>query len=489
MTVFNKDTVNPLIHLNEHKDWLELLDICDGWMTEHSLKLLEEYLCSCAKSVLIEKDYHDKDYRDTYYNFYSKKHANYPTTCFRLNFFSNKISTQTMWNLSRYNEEFIGFSIIRPTRINTIGRTVFDPRKIGFVKGFIPLAKFEVHILGSRLCVEGFPYISQDTDLTICAHASCWMIFRYFSQKYQTYAEKLPFQITQLTEDRSLGRLVPSRGITIFQVSEIFANFGFYPLVYDRSFYSDPKLFDRLLYYYIESGLPVVAGMSGRKHAITIIGHYPVEKLDLNGKSSPINVADYVNGFVINDDNFLPYQSLPRLAGIRGPHTSQYNLAEIDSFVVPIYEKIYLPAEHVEALAMSYLRRDSKFDPTNYGLDLNDLVIRILLTSSRSYKYFRVENPIPNNLDRIYRQISMPKFIWLVEITTKALYRDRKVIGEIIFDATASHKDRLAFITIHFPNHLFYHQRDSSDPNAGAEFDLHDALPYAMYENNLKECK
>ena len=40
----------------------------------------------------------------------------------------------------------------------------------------------------------------------------------------------------------------------------------------------------------------------------------------------------------------------------------------------------------------------------------------------------------------------MPKFIWVCEISTIELYKENKIIGEIIFDATANALDRFAFL-------------------------------------------
>ena len=56
-------------------------DIFDAG-SEH--EKLYDYLKDDVKAVLVEKSYIDKDYRDTYSNFYSKKFANRPSTAYRL---------------------------------------------------------------------------------------------------------------------------------------------------------------------------------------------------------------------------------------------------------------------------------------------------------------------------------------------------------------------------------------------------------------------
>lgn len=475
-------------------------DLCQDFLTPWDWSQIYHYLHDVAQCVLIEKDYHDKDYRDTFSHFYSKKFALYSPRAIRLNFFNTRIAPRGLWDLTRYQEKYIGSMVIRPTRTNTIGRTLINPALLGFVHGFLAQTRYKNHLLGSPLAIDAFPYISQDTDVTVCAHAACWMIFRYFSERYVAYAEIHPYELTQLTHDLSLGRRVPSTGLTVFQVSEIFTRFGFFPLIYFRETYrNDPALFNRLLYYYVESGLPVVAGLRGKSHAITILGHSCPRSAAAIAGGNPINTYDLVDGFIVNDDNHLPYQVLWK-SGPTGlvPHESEFKIADIDTFVVPVYEKIYLAAEHIESYVFHILCPNNGFNTENFGFEPPDLVFRIFLTSSRSYKKYRKDHPIGNEVSRVYQQIPMPKFIWVCEMTTKVLYDDRtlgakkgQVLGEIIWDATASQQDPFGFIAIHFPRRFIVNDRDTSSlkPHRFVmDKRLHDSRPYDIYVNNLREC-
>ena len=234
MPISFKKSKHVLIQLESDNDWDGFYEVCDGYLNEHHFNLMRDYLKDNAKTIVIEKEYFDADYRDTYYNFFSRKFAEYPSKTIRVNFFNRKIAPRMIYELDRYQENYIGFSVIRPNRVSPIGRTVLDPKKIDCVDGHICTSEHTVHILGAELKAFGFPYMSQDTDVTICAHAACWMIFRYFSQRYSRYAETWPYEVTQLTTDVSMGRLVPSKGLTVSQVSEMFSHFGFYPETYNR---------------------------------------------------------------------------------------------------------------------------------------------------------------------------------------------------------------------------------------------------------------
>ena len=486
MPVFFKNDPYVLIQLEDSEDWQALYDCCSGYLTEFDCHKLKEYLGSVAKTVVLEKGYIDADYRDTYFNFFSRKFAKYPSDTIRANFFTAKIAARMIGKLDQYQDDYVGFTVLKPNRVSSIGRTIFDPSKLPFVDGHICLAKYPVHILGAELTATGFPYMGQDTDVTICAHAACWMIFRYFSQRYSRYAEKWPYEVTQLTGDVSTGRLVPSKGLTAHQITEMFSNFGFSPEIYIRDQY--PDLFDHLLYSYVESGLPVVVGLPG--HAITIIGHKSDFEQLPEGTVS--NSYDYLTGLLANDDNFMPYHAVRRGGSKPEGYFSNHQMGDINLFIVPLYEKIHLSAEHVfqlsDAILSSHLSGEGS---ASRFLKYGEIVTRIFLTSSKSFKKVCREKRLPLNLSDVYCSLHMPKFVWVCEISTPDLFQDKKVVGEIIFDATANPNDRFAFLAIHYPDLLVLNNRDALTDNpdrfTADRLDTDELEPYDCYINNLCE--
>ena len=489
MPVFFKKDQHVLIQLESDKDWLSFCDTCEGYITPRDFQLIHNYLKGTAKTVVIEKDYVDADYRDTYFNFFSRKFAQYPSKTIRANFFTDKITPRMLFKLDRYQDEYIGFIVLRPNRVLTIGRTILDPSKLPFVDGHICVSKYPVHILGAELIAKGFPYMSQDSDVTVCAHAACWMIFRYFSQRYSRYAEKWPYEVSQLTRDVSRGRLVPSKGLTVHQVTEMFSNFGFSPEIYFRSHHRD--LFDQLLYMYVESGLPVVAVLHSHEHAITIIGH--LSDYNTTALTTPTSSDAYLCGFIANDDNFLPYHAIRRNdSPPDNGYWSRFKVEEIDTFIVPLYEKIHLSAEHIVKLSEAILT-DVTFGLNVRSALLKDeaIVTRSFLTSSKSFKKMRRGDSVPFGIGDVYCEMAMPKFIWVCEISTPDLFKDHKIAGEILFDATANPYDRMAFLSIHYPDFLLLNNRNflTDDPrrfNFG-KLDTDQIVPYLCYVNNLCE--
>jgi hypothetical protein len=478
-----------LIQIETDEDWNNFYKNCEGYINVPAFHLIYYYLKDVTKTIVIEKEYIDADYRDTYFNFFSRKFAQYPRKTIRVNFFTDKIPPRMLFKLDQHQKDYIGFIVLRPNRVAPIGRTVLDPMKLPFVSGHICTSEYPVHILGAELVAKGFPYMSQDTDVTVCAHAACWMIFRYFSQRYSRYAEKWPYEVSQLTKDVSTGRLVPSKGLTAYQDTEMFSNFGFTPEIYIRQ--HQPQLFNHLLYMYVESGLPVVAALSKHSHAITIIGH--ISDYNITVSKTPASSDIYLSGLIANDDNFLPYHSIRKNdpKPVDG-YWSQYKIEEIDTFIVPLYEKIHLSAEHIIKLSEAILLNNILgLNARSTLLRYENIITRSFLTSSKSYKRMRRKDPIPFGISDVYCEMPMPKFIWICEISTPDMYKEGKIAGEILFDATSNPRDRMAFLSIHYPDFFLLNDRNflTDDPQRYrfGQLSTVDINPYSCYINNLCE--
>lgn len=494
MPVYHAEDRYSLVRIESEADWADLLLLAPH-LQPKELAQFQELLGHSCKSIILERDYVCKDYRDTYTHYYSKKFATYPDKCTRLLFFYEAIEPEQWWDVPSYAAAFIGYTVIRPTRITSIGRTILDPKYCRGARGYICRTRYRANLMGTELLIDGFPHISQDTDVTICAHAACWSCCRYFSERYPTYREIHPYQITQLNTDLSGGRLLPSRGLMMYNVAEMFSRYGFYPRIYDRAEYEnedDPTTagrFERLLYYYVESGLPVVVGIP--EHAVTAIGHTCDLSLGFDSPG-PVFTDHFLTGLVINDDNHMPYQTMlsEKHENLRSQweHVSEYDTLDIDTFVVPLYEKVYLSAENVEAKTLALLALQGSplgIAAKAPSLSIDDLVIRIFLTTSRAYKLERRISPLPHGLSQIYTQLPMPKFIWVSEIATRDTYAQGKIVGEILWDATASDKDQFAWLLIHYPEFFIANNRNSPVAGLMGETSLDPPEPYPLYSHNL----
>lgn len=226
-----------------------LKDVEEGLSPAKVAEELEVHLSDQVKCILVEYPYVDKDYRSTYYNFYAKKSMRYSAFCARLHFFREKIELSSTLQLKPTTSEtlqkaYLGFMVIRPTFLRTIGRTVMSPAAFNNFRGHIIQARYATHLLGERLEAEGFPFMKQHSDIAVCAHVACWSILRHFSERFPSYRELLTYDITRLGSPDSPGGLVPSKGLTYLHAATILAQAGAYPDVHAKAAYKDdPAMF------------------------------------------------------------------------------------------------------------------------------------------------------------------------------------------------------------------------------------------------------
>src|SRR5437016_4367208 len=192
------------IPINSTSDLAQLTNhVSSEYNPEPVSKKLAQGISKAVKAVLIEDNYIDKDYRSTYYNFYSKKGQRYRADCVRLHFFDETVSfDEETLKLScldnRLSDHYFGYMVLRPTGIATIGRTVLSPDVRSGASRFIITGDHKVHLLGYKLTVQGFPSMDQHVDISVCAHAACWSILRHYSERHSSYREYLIHDITMM---------------------------------------------------------------------------------------------------------------------------------------------------------------------------------------------------------------------------------------------------------------------------------------------------
>jgi hypothetical protein len=445
------------------------------YLSQSLMDKIKTVLSENIRAVLIEYPYVDKDYRSTFYAFYSKRHRSYDQFCFRIHLFDR---SPDMENLLIYRDAYMGSMVLRPTEIAPLGRTLIAPEAIGHFSGFVCEATFQNNIMGLPFSVQTFPHTMQDSDVTVCAHAVCWMITRYYSEKYTVYPERLTYDIAEAVQDVSFGRNIPSHGLTLGQVSQILASIGFFPEIFVKELYGkNPGFFYDILYSYIESGIPVVAAMRKKEHAIALVGHgktLPALNLVTDAIAGRfLHTRHLIDSLIAHDDNQLPFISLHASGGT-------YCIDDIDAFVVPLYEKMYLNAENVLQFYPYLVESPLLQIPEPF------LVARIYMTSSRSYKReIHTYSRMPGDMRKAQLELPMPKFIWLVELSTPDHYDNNLVDYRFIVDSTANQYESRSFLFIHDKHKMIINDRALTGKTYDCNFD-EILLPFEIYTNNLK---
>jgi hypothetical protein len=482
-------TLLPLVHFDGAHSWDDLWKLCAPFVENHGASMLRARLDGIVKAVAVERHYIDRDYRDTFSHYHSKRFSTPDSRVLRLHFFDRAVTREELLEEEVAQAPYCGYSVIRPTRPSCLGRTMLSPLKILGLKGcLLKTCREEITLQRTRLQVEAFPFISQDTDATVCAQSALWMLFRYFSTKYAHYREIRPFEITQLTKDYSVGRLFPTNGLYIWQMGEACRQAGFSPLIYTRGGF--PAEFEHLLYTYIESGVPVLAATEG--HVFVALGHFSdFTKLVPAQARTPSSFFN--RGFVINDDNCMPYQRLQMCgqAAAVSPADSIHCVDQLKSFIAPLPEKVFLAAEHHQKLV------DRLLNHPVFGIDANspslsgcELVTRSFLTSGRSFKRaLRLRGMGSRQVEELYAALPMPRFVWVAELSVVGKF-PHEILGEILWDATRNEHEIDGWIAVHYPEFLAIDAGSALNHlPAVKKTKLDIGSPYSPYATNLKWIK
>lgn len=174
-----------------------------------------------------------------------------------------------------------------------------------------------------------------------------------------------------------------------------------------------------------------------------------------------------------------------------GGGTSKFKFSDIDSFISPLAEKIFLTAENFEKVVLALLQ-DPKVGIPNLSpvLTTANLVLRMYLTTVKSFKKKIASRGMGHpEVERLYRQVPLPHFIWVCELSTPSDFAAGNILGEIIWDATRNVWETEGWLAIHYPEILLVDVGSVLNNTQNLfTFNLtKGSKAYPMYRSNLKE--
>lgn len=468
--IIKKEDYNKIMNFIPKKYW-----------DDNVIEELTNYIGDKCDRIAVENPYSEKDYLSTYYIHYAKKYKDISKNCYRIHFFNKA--------------QYFGFITLRPTCHRKIGRAYIHPTLLLDQKSYLMTAQYKVNILGSQVLIDSFPWMHQEPDVSSCAHVSLWSILRYFSNKNANYSDATMGDVVEQIQN-NYDRKIPSKGLRVEQISNLLIRYGFSTLI------RNPKRVSDEIYSYIESGLPligIVPTQNDDAHAICIIGH---GKIDGNVKKisddlyERIEFADsennnviiktdiilstkYINSIIVNDDNYFPFRTVYKeaacIVGKNKKYEPNYIVDSIQTFIIPLYEKMQITYNEVYNVVMNLL-----LSKTLKGLP-SPKILRFFITSSNSYKRSVKNRDICPELKKLLLTLNMPKFVWCIEISSKANYINGLTDGLIIVDATDSSEEDCPFILFHDNKMVKYYN--------GSRYiiDHFFIKPYEIYINNLEE--
>ncbi|PKP57063.1 MAG: hypothetical protein CVT89_05125 [Candidatus Altiarchaeales archaeon HGW-Altiarchaeales-2] len=437
-----------------------------------------------TKTFIIEENYIDGWWREENSIYYSKTLYN------ETNKFSTRVHLvkEILSGPEGVNEDnYIGYLILRPIPVlqSIISKIIVKPLKEAFMEDdekleiYTTKCKFEIHIGGKKIEFLGFPFYQQDTMVSSCAHADILMVAEYMHRKFNTNRPLIKDFFSDLLSYSYLshGRLIPSPGLSVDQISTILQKIGVqtkirFPFREDLQLYEiEDKLNDFLesINSYIESGLPTI--LTVKEHVIVIIGH----TLKADGEKDYIIYDD--SGAFLKEIKpgknpafyaVVPYKELKEYLKylIEEKHL-YYSVASVNVE----FERMYFPYE--EATKVANLIEKEIIEKELSGIKewIKIKKRRFLIADSNDFKIRCSEKG-----NTVFNYIPMPHYIWICELYLK----DKEIIFDILIDASAHQYDIHSWIAIWSKGTILFNSRYT---NGEAKNTYNINIPPFVYSN------
>jgi hypothetical protein len=424
-----------------------------------------------AATILVEKDYVDRDYLHDYAEYYDRCFRDYPRRTRRLHFFSLDFSLEDFEQAlisdseggiaPKLQESYLGFIVVKPLPQTIIGRTCLQTYSDDSGRRNFPcLRGYLVNLYGLELEVRTLAFQEQDQVVAACATSALWTCLQGTGKLFQ-HPIPAPVEITkwagdQIPENVVAGgaRSFPNNGLTVRQMAHAIRRVDLEPHVIRTG---DKYNLHSAVYAYLKGKIPPILSTQLVDHTgdnKTFRGAHSVAVTGFSLRDD----AEYVcppSGFrlraarldklYVHDDQVGPFcrmwwELLPipeRVSGeeqYSGLKTSWSDtLYHFPDFILlPLYHKIRIPFSliHDAMLVldsfMTALRRDA-------GIDAEPPEWDIFLTTVNDYKSSIRHEYTAFGTDFLKRSLyaRMPRFLWRVIVR-----RGENIQMDFLFDAT-----------------------------------------------------
>lgn len=490
-----------------------------------------------GKYAVLEQPYIDKDYSADYQTFYASAFRSYPRHTVRIHIFADNVGaslksvSQSEAQDKQLNSAYLGFIVVRPLQQGPIGRTVlkFPSAPHGHCIRPAARAKFPVHLLGKELLASGAPFIQQDHKIGACAQAAIWMADRAVHARHRVTRWHSTADITQLATtptDFQLALELPagSMGLNPIHMIRALKGMGHQPLSY---FFEDksaakkkpkdgakpdgivPPLPGEVIYRYLDSGLPVILGISikGMSHAVTAVG--TIESTTGICRKG-ISYDAFIRAFVVHDDQRGPYRYMP-LSKADIPHLPHDLLLKhggkvlvvndvVSHIFVPLPSKVLLRAENADIVAADFLERHisevgAKLveQASELGAKIaisrfyrlvkrKKLIRRTYLTSAARYRHHLAKSGLSDPVKAELTLRTLPHFVWVTELLDPTISKTaddvRLIVGHIVINATSTADPANDMIMAHYPHVVIHSDIDAADNGEQEALILPEDAPY-----------
>lgn len=418
-----------------------------------------------AKTIVVEKEYVDRDYLSDYIGYYATAFHQYKRFCARIHFFSSKFD-ETVYtayiqnagsNSGISDETYLGFMVIKPLAKTPIGRTCLKTYSDKASRMYGAVREYEVHLHGKTYHLQSLAYQQQDGVVAACATTALWSAFHGTSHLFKNRTPT-PIEITRIACNGMPrdNRNLPSDGLTLEEMAHAIQEVGLEPEMFSvQSSDLSLPLFQLIVEAYTTFGIPIILGgvLYNRTtkeflgfHAVCVTGY---NKGKTCGKVSSIGGIHLrsaaIDKVYLHDDQVGPFaRSEIRLVSDdeHAPHgLDEYDLKfdlttswgyqsrEDINFaplyaLAPVYNKIRI---RVDVLIESI----SKIEEDFASVYDNPIEWEIALYNSSNLKNELAKYLFSSDAKKRLLLRSMPKYIWVAKA-----YSDDAPCFLFLFDAT-----------------------------------------------------
>jgi hypothetical protein len=436
---------------------------------------LNDYLNEIkAKTVIIEKEYIDKDFIIDYSKFYSRSFIPIKKSTTRYHFFNKKITPAEFFAelessnnanfTKKLNDSYLGFVVKKPIvsgnplHKELVGRTLLNTydKKIGFEERCYIKNQYQVSLCGIRLNICSLPYQQQDFAVGACATIACWVSLFPLSKLFGTPILS-PSEVTEKSVFfPSDCRNFPSDGLTIHQMKTYFNSLGLETeIIKPTKVEETNNQFDvvaDIVKAYTQLNIPVIAGLwfiskdDANKDEIKDIDTYGHHAVVISGyRHHKRNVKE----LYVHDDAFGPYCYIKSINNnflkweCRWPEISNEQIFFVNQLLIPIYPKIRLNFSNIYA-EYHHRRHDLNLEIA-VGKKDKTTSIEFLLYDIHRYKNFLLNKEVSfleehqkdgqseivdKNKSNLLTK-SLPRFIWVIRYN-----KDGEPDHDRIYDGT-----------------------------------------------------
>jgi len=453
-----------------------------GYPLKYFKSYLEYFQSLGPITMVLERHYIDHYFMEDYAAYYVRCFpGTYSPVCARIHFFNTDFDealfNKTLIEQNPQPEKYLGYTVIKRLPQTFVGRTCLKTYNPEGGRRYPVVYKTQAHMSGFTLPIESIPFQQQDTVVAACATSALWSVFHGTGMLFHHHIPS-PAEITRMAtkNSASLGRGFPSRGLTMYQMSDVIRSLDLEPeFIEIQTKYH----LQSLVYGYLEGGVPIVLlaslydksesdeSLGGPKHkgfhAVAITGY-------CNGHSTlnplpngTVLRSSRINKLYVHDDQIGPFAKLEFIPpepiyqkGCRVIPKGNINVARWfaaddppimlksswpnctgeesivfvpEAVIIPLYHKIRIPLKAVLTDIMEFdcgLR--------NKHASLKNLEWEVFLTTTEDLKSDirrRYTSRLPDNeiLSLLHRPL--PRFIWRAIV-----YIGDSEVLEYWFDAT-----------------------------------------------------